>query len=287
MHQVSGYCLKPNGFSSYEKVDCTLSLPENTAILLNTNTPMVVPFANGNSVGVIVPVKTILREVENGVVRHRFYGYYVVFEGSVAKRVLDAGIYERVFAESDKDVELGLPAVIVKRFDELSKAELRELAGATPPQLVPALDRSEQHWLVSSVIAELLRRDPLRVAELPDYIIKKYVLDSDDPIIKTALLENTPAMIKVLETQLKSRGIVEGDKLSLIYYRYWEEELEDKELEKISKRRVHRHGELSSRLAALGATVPLTVSMVSLPVLASRIRRRVEHEEKAKALSAS
>lgn len=258
-----------------------MNLPDNTARLLDSGLPMVVPFADGSHVGTVVPVKTISKEVENGAVRHRFYGYYVVVEGGAIRDVKDAGIYERVFAEADKDIELGLPATVVKRFSELSKTELRELASATPVEFVPMLHHSGQHELVSKIIADILRRDPLRLVELPDYIVKRYVIDSDDPIIRTALLENTPAMIKVLETQLKSRGFAEGDKLSLMYYRYWEEEMEDEVLERASRRRIYRRDELASRLAALGVAVPLTVAMVSLPALApARARRKEVAEEK-------
>lgn len=279
--QVSGIGLKPKGFSNYEKVEYVVNLPDSTAKVFSPSGNVVVPFADGERIGTVVPVKTISWEASNGVARHVFYGYYVVFRGGAAQDVLDAGVYERVFAESDKGVELGLPAKVVKRFSELSRRELDELVSATPPELLLPLHRSGQHELVSKAVADLLRRDPMKVVELPNEIIEKYVINSDDPIVRTALLENTPAMIKVLETQLKSRGFVEADKLSLVYHRYWEEELEDETLERASTRRVpeHRHEHRSrsaARLKALGVSLPLTVSMIALPILAQRLARKKE-----------
>lgn len=282
---INGTGLKPTAFSTYEKVDYQLSLPEDTARVFKPEQGMVVPFHSGDLVGTIIPVKTISNEIENGVVKHRFYGYYVVYKHGSVHEVLDAGIYERVFAENDSKIELGLPAKLVKRFKELDINELNTLAASTPVELLLPLHVSGQRELVSKVVADMLRRDPLRIVGLPEPILKNYVVNNDDPIIRTALLENTPAMIKVLETELKSRGFVEAEKLSLIYYRYWEEEFEDEVLEKASRRRAPvRSRELTTRLASLGATLPLTVAAITLPVLATReAKKKDESEEMVKA----
>lgn len=282
---VHGTGYIPKSFSNYDKVEFTLNVSEDVARTIDTSGQLVVPFHDKDRTGTVVPVRTIERASQDGVVKHVFYGYYVVFKNGQISEILDAGIYERVFPESSKDIELGLPARIVKKFHELDKKELNELASATPTEFLLPLHLSGQKELVSKIVSDIIRKDPLKVCELPDSIIRKYVFDNDDPLIRTALMENTPAMIKVLENELKSRGFVEAEKLSIVYYRYWDEVQEDEVLERASRRREYRrYDEMRARLTALGVAIPLSVAMISLPVVTRQLpeKRRDEEEKTVK-----
>lgn len=284
---VKGVGLRPVGFSKYERVEYELNIPDETSKLLPSDGELVVPFYSNGRAGTVVPVKTITKTTEGGVTKHRFYGYYVVVDNNEIVEVLDAGVYERIYAERDKGIELGLPARVVKKFSELDKRELSELAAATPPEIVVALHAAGNRELVSKIVADMLHRDPLRITELPNHIIKQYLIDNDDIIVRTALLENTPMMIKILEEQLKSKGFVEADKLAIIYYRYWEEKLEDEMIEGAKRRwREHQHRERQQqRQTQLKAVVPLTVSMVSLTPPRARVADYSAEAELAEAMS--
>lgn len=309
--------LRPAGFGKYEEDELTIYLgsddkveKKNNMYYVETSNPwlqtigldskLILPRVSGNVVENVVPVATI----EKTDTTHRFYGYYVVFRDGKPVDVRGAGIYERIVPPELKDKEPAIPARLVKDITELGKDEFIELARYTPPELLSVLHRAGRRDIVATNVAETIRSNPLALKNYPREIVEKYLLDEQDLIVKMALLENTPMMMKVLISELQSMGY-DTTKLSYLWMRYREEVEEDKQLERVKeegrkrmeeqrrremeeheKQLAREYGNLIKQI--IGVSIPLVVSSLVVPELLGKTvmlkekkveEKRVEAEE--------
>jgi len=251
---------------------------------------LIIPAANPDgSLETVVPV----RYIEKSPNYEKFYGYYVVIDSSgEVVSVKGAGIYERVIPSKLADAVHILPVNVVKDFTELDKREFIALARYTPPQLLAAIDRAGRRDIVSAHIAEMLRRDPLALVDYPEQIVRKYIVDEQDAVVKMAMMENTPMMMKVFINELMTRGY-DASKLALLLLREEEEEKEDEQLEKMRMEAIKRaekqmqvlrenFGEMIK--AVYDVTLPLTViapfAVVAYREKNAKARRGRTEEEK-------
>ena len=313
---VYGKYVKPVKFGEYETKQYKVELPRTAKITkreegvyvevdglswLDTipfNSKFIIPKIENNKMETVIATGTISKEEKDNYVKHKFYGYYVEVENGEIKNVLDGGIYERTVPKEEIQHELIAPAKIIKGYNELTETEKEELASTTPPELLVHLDRAGRTDLVSRVIAKMLETDPLSVVELPEELIEKYVLNEDDEIVRTALLENAPVMIEELIRLLKQKS-VDAVKLNILRERYREEVLEDKQLQREineerkeekdwikreEERRRREHARKTLEMykdvisKVLGVTLPLVVTAVETGVISRELGREESQE---------
>jgi len=251
---------------------------------------IVIPSVNNDdTVETVIPV----RYMERRAGYEKFYGYYVVLDSSgEVVAVKGAGIYERVIPPKLAEHAPMLPVNVVKDFSELDKREFITLARYTPPQLLTAVDRAGRRDIVATHIAERLKRDPLALVDYPEQIVRKYIIDEQDAIVKMAMMENTPMMMKIFINELKTRGY-DGDKLAYLIMREKEEEEEDKQLERMREEAIKRTKsqitEFERNFGSIiktvyGITLPLTVAIPFILVThASKTSAKSKKTEKSRA----
>jgi len=270
---------KPVSFGQYTSATLRVKVSRNQLVMkdgkvyvesddpwlesLGNSVHPVVPTKNADGmVEVIVPVKYIERRADY----EKFYGYYVVINSNnEVVTVKGAGIYERTASIESASNTAWLPANVVKDFAELDKREFIVLARYTPPQFLSAIDRAGRRDIVATHIAEMLRRDPLALLDYPEQIVRKYIVDEQDTIVKMAMMENTPMMMKIFINELKARGY-DGDKLAYLLMREEEEEEEDKQLEKMREEAIKRTKRRLEEFEKNFESVVKTVYGVALPL---------------------
>jgi len=200
-------------------------------IMINTvgGKRVVYPRINPDSVETVIPVKITGRD-KNKV---RFYGYYVTLTPNGVVDVKGAGIYERYIGSERTTVGFNsLPAVLVKDITELDKNEFSRLARNTPISILRILDSKGADDIVLAHLVEVIKDDPLQLAEYPPNLLKRYFENNKNTILRAALTSTTPEMIEILIEEIKAKGGDSVEVANLIQTLYNEEEKKKDEEEK-------------------------------------------------------